>query len=720
MKLLQPFGFAVRALVLSVAFLSAVSASAQEEDVDERQEALLESPEAEARLEAISWVANGRTDLSSNVERRLRIAVKLNRMATEDADRNVRVAALLGLDKLQNHLVGGQREDLVAAARAGNRNAAELLMKDERDLPIPEILAAVEPQIGTKDGLSFQFAALLRNLPCSVLARHFNHDNAKLRLALAEALADRLREAQFAKELVARLLGDSDPEVRRCALRTAIELGCDWEQDLDRVDALVHDADPTVASMAMKELAGTSENCGMIVEWLHDENAVIRTRAVEQLNGAHAQSGLAQRTVLRGIDGSLQSLPHMQAVSRLGLTKATPRMAEVALNVDAVYRTEAIEAIATFGREASAVSTKLQLCLRLTNAPSLRQSLALALGEMGPDAAHAACDLEAAIDYAQPMTAIKILESLALIDPSAQRLASILESYRKLITTDTQPGKGFLANGINSKHPYRGHVADSLKRLGVRAAALAPFIAQQLVAAEPKLQAHDALEILEAMQFLNAEACDRVVQYAQDPQQDLELRCRALRLLGRSDQLSGDAKQSLLELLDAEEEAIRHAALRSAPGAGLDPAVVVPKAIAVIEGRSGQPATDAALDCLIGYGPRAADAAEAVARLMCKHQWGRERALRALLAMGPAAETGIPIVVRALKNMEDSGLSVAVDFLSAMAPSSPDAFAALERLGQDPEEQCLEAQQRLALVTRHAEAQPEPAVQQAADSSPAD
>lgn len=110
--------------------------------------------------------------------------------------------------------------------------------------------------------------------------------------------------------------------------------------------------------------------------------------------------------------------------------------------------------------------------------------------------------------------------------------------------------------------------------------------------------------------------------------------------------------QSLIKLLESDDEKQRTQALKSLVKAGPKAAESLPKLLEILQQENSYDKT-LALQCLAEIGPAAADAVPQLHALLKnkdQHYWFRMHALRALTRIGPEAEVVIPTLIDLLKN----------------------------------------------------------------------
>jgi HEAT repeat protein len=302
------------------------------------------------------------------------------------------------------------------------------------------------------------------------------HPNAQVRTAAIEALGA-LRASQ-AVEVLEPFLKDPVWEVRRAAVETLGKLA-----DPRAVDILartLHDGDPDVRETSATSLGrlGDRRAIGPLVLSLKDSTSAVRRVAVGALTRIDKDwaSSVEARDAFEQLKSALQAddseVRHFvgQILESVGASPALPSLSTAPM-MPMSFVSESVPQEFLEGRRKLAVS--LLLAILCDADPDLRQSAALALGQLGDQRAEVA--LNRALSDADPAVGLEAQRSLYLLAnqplPESQGNANLARIAEMLLCSGT--GEILFESGCDSEN--RALLLRQIEQQSSQLAALAPM-----------------------------------------------------------------------------------------------------------------------------------------------------------------------------------------------------------------------------------------------------
>ncbi len=436
------------------------------------------------------------------------------------------------------------------------------------------------------------------------LTKALDDESAKVRAYSAYALGQIGKPASAAGPKLISMVTDEDPLVRRAALRALRIIRLPSEQAIPLMAQVLQDADPRVVVHALNSMAELGE-----------EGVPVLTLALD-----HPQAKYWACLVLAEIGPAAKS--------------AAPKLVELLKDPEEEVRMQAAIALGEIGPEAAPVAAEpLIVALQEDKAGGVRYGSAFALGKMKAAKADEALRAAAAGDDA--FLQLTSVWALMEINPNDESLA---EKSVELIIA-----------GLKSEdNPALQHAA---AHLVAESKVSNEKVAEHMIAALNGMSPEAVASAINALAAQGKNVVPRLLGGLKNEQ----LRPYALRVLMKIGPDAEGAAPALVELLDTEDPALK-SQLQFALGriGGPAAAPAVPKLVSSLESENVD-VVRSALFALGKIGPEAADALPVLRqRLLDPEEPFKIGVVWAILRIRPEDQRihtmAVPLLIRALDN----------------------------------------------------------------------
>ncbi len=540
--------------------------------------------------------------------------------------------------------------------------------------------------------------------------------------------------------IVRRLLTSDNPTLVRAGLDIATELGPQADEAVDELRRIVADrqADVEVVAGAASALGAIGPAASAAIEplaaRLTSDDSAVRAYAASALGKIASDSALAERALLARADDPdpivrrevLSALSRvvtqanrervsavllavladeqpaiqlaaLDGLSRLGLPNAEA-LARLLANPQSAHMAAIL--LGELGEEAAEAVNPLRRVLTGDLTPEVKMQVLLALGGIGPKAAAAVPDIQAALEHGSPAVRYAAAYALGAIGPAASGSAEALtklsqgdEAYERLVavwalaqiapddrTRVNQALEALTAALVGEDPQLRMLAAQGLVELEVPPRA-------KLAALQKAIAGAEGLQVRRAMQVMG-ELVQPAVPLLIEQLENPETASVAALALGQAGPEAAAAVPGLVKMLSRADRDARFAALVALGQIGPKSAAAVPAVQTVLESDEADTELRMVAAWTLGsIGLAAKPAATALKQLVQGDDAQlRDMAAWALVHIRPEGENlaaYLPLLVEGTRDQRPLVRRQMALALGELGLTDPSAIDALNRLMQD-------------------------------------